>query len=197
MLTSAENDGNGALKAGNARWYAPFCAHGSSLASTESGFIRTMIARWASGSGKDVFSSIPIPSKHGENLSVDDHSQTDSWPRTVGDCSAAERNEPEQFIHETSRVEVSSPKASFGGVLCPFVWQCGRRLLMLVHEQGQWVMAELEFDPEICRYSELQRAFYDWEREAVGAFLSRTLRYGDVAATESADLLDGWIRGGR
>ncbi len=125
---------------------------------------------------------------------MDDHSQTDLWPRTVGDCSAAERIEPKQFIHETSRVAPTSAKASFEHPLCPFVWQCGRRLLMLEHEQGQWVMAELEFQPEICRYSELRRAFYDWEREAVGALLSRTIRYGEVAAAESAELLDGWIR---
>ena len=59
---------------------------------------------------------------------------------------------------------------------------------------GYWVLAELEFEPEICRYTELRRAFYQWEREAVGALLSHTIAYGDEAAAESADLLDVWMR---
>jgi hypothetical protein len=59
---------------------------------------------------------------------------------------------------------------------------------------GAWVLAELEFEPEICRYSELRRAFYRWEREAVGALLSRTIAYGDRATAEAAELLDAWIR---
>ena len=48
-------------------------------------------------------------------------------------------------------------------------------------------MAELEFEPHVCRYSELRRATYTWEREAVGAFLSRALAYGNEAALESAE----------
>lgn len=78
----------------------------------------------------------------------------------------------------------------------PFVWQSGRRLLLLEREHGSWVMAELEFEPHVCRYSELRRATYTWEREAVGAFLSRALAYGNEAALESADQLDMWMRRG-
>ncbi len=62
---------------------------------------------------------------------------------------------------------------------------------------GAWVLAELEFEPEICRYSELRRAFYRWEREAIGALLSRTIAYGDRAAAEAAELLDTWMRRSR
>jgi hypothetical protein len=81
--------------------------------------------------------------------------------------------------------------------LRPFVWQRGRRLLLLEREMGAWVLAELEFEPDICRYTELRRAFYRWEREAVGALLSRTIAYGDHVAADAAELLDGWIRRGR
>jgi len=59
---------------------------------------------------------------------------------------------------------------------------------------GAWVLAELEFEPAACRYAELRRAFYRWEREAVGALLSRTIAYGDQVAAESAELLDAWMR---
>ncbi len=85
-------------------------------------------------------------------------------------------------------------EASLYNALRPFVWQCGRRLLLLEREQELWVLAELEFEPAICRYSELRRAFYRWEREAVGALLSRTIGYGENAALESAELLDVWMR---
>jgi hypothetical protein len=125
---------------------------------------------------------------------VDDHSQPDSRPRSAGDCSAAECLQPEQSIQEMTIVEPTTAEASLRGALRPFVWQCGRRLLLLEREQGLWVLAELEFEPEICRYSELRRAFYRWEREAVGALLSRTIGYGEDAANESAELLDVWMR---
>ncbi len=62
---------------------------------------------------------------------------------------------------------------------------------------GFWVLAELEFEPEICRYTELRRAFYRWEREAVGVLLSRALAYGQVAVAESSDQLDVWMRNRR
>jgi hypothetical protein len=124
---------------------------------------------------------------------VDDHSQPDLRPRSGGDCSAAECIEPEAPIQDMTIVEPTTAEASLHGVLRPFVWQNGRRLLLLEREQGLWVLAELQFEPEICRYTELRRAFYQWEREAVGALLSRTIGYGEAAATESAELLDVWM----
>src|SRR5688572_5114344 len=57
----------------------------------------------------------------------------------------------------------------------PFVWQFERRLLLLDEEPPLWVLAELEFDVEACRYVEVRRASYQWPREAVGALLSRSL----------------------
>jgi hypothetical protein len=125
---------------------------------------------------------------------VDDHSKPELRPRSAGDCSAAECIEPEQEIHSAPIVEPTTVEATFHRAMRPFVWQCGRRLLLLEREQGLWVLAELEFEPEICRYTELRRAFYRWEREAVGALLSRTIGYGEHAAVESAELLDVWMR---
>ena len=125
---------------------------------------------------------------------MDDHSQPDLRPRSAGDCSAAECIEPETPIQDMTIVEPTTAEASIRGTLRPFVWQNGRKLLLLEREQGLWVLAELQFEPEICRYSELRRAFYQWEREAVGALLSRTIGYGEAAATESAELLDVWMR---
>jgi hypothetical protein len=121
--------------------------------------------------------------------SVDDHSQPNLRARTGSDCSAAECLDPVQPVSELSTTDIT-PAAP----LRPFVWQAGRRLLLLEREMGHWVLAELQFEPEICRYSELRRAFYRWEREAVGALLSRTIAYGEKASTESAELLDIWMR---
>jgi hypothetical protein len=123
---------------------------------------------------------------------VDDHSQSDLRARSGSDCSAAECLEPGQ-----PEREISTPEAMPALTLRPFVWQRGRRLLLLEREMGAWVLAELEFEPDICRYTELRRAFYRWEREAVGALLSRTIAYGDHVAADAAELLDGWIRRGR
>jgi hypothetical protein len=75
----------------------------------------------------------------------------------------------------------------------PFVWQHGRRLLLLDDEPRGWVMAELRFDVERCRYVEVRRATYRWTREAVGAVLSRALASGDDAAEDSARYLNQWL----
>lgn len=141
---------------------------------------------WATASGA-------IPSKRGELPSVDDHSQPESRPRSTGDCSAAECLQPQSPIDDYTPVEPTTAEASLPSDMRPFVWQCGRRLLMLEREQGMWVLADLRFEPEICRYSELRRAYFRWEREAVGALLSRTIGCGEDAAAESAELLDDWM----
>jgi hypothetical protein len=81
----------------------------------------------------------------------------------------------------------------------PFVWQHDRRLLLLDEEPPEWILAELEFEPSVCRYREIRRASYDWEREAVGALLSRAMASGEDAAADSARRLDDWLikhRGG-
>lgn len=75
----------------------------------------------------------------------------------------------------------------------PFVWQHGRRLLLLDDEYLGWVLAELRFDVERCRYIEVRRATYRWPREAVGAVLSRALASGDDAAEDSARSLSQWL----
>jgi hypothetical protein len=75
----------------------------------------------------------------------------------------------------------------------PFVWQHGHRLLLLDDEQLGWVVAELRFDVERCRYVEVRRAIYLWPREAVGAILSRALASGGAAAEDSARSLRRWL----
>lgn len=125
---------------------------------------------------------------------MDDHSQPDTWSRSAGDCSAAECIELQHSIEDEATVESTTAEVSLHGATRPFVWQCGRRLLLLEDDRGMWVLAELRFEPEICRYTEVRRSFYRWEREAVGALLSRTIGYGEDAAVESAELLEEWMR---
>lgn len=54
-------------------------------------------------------------------------------------------------------------------------------------------MAELRFDPELCRYVEVRRAVYEQTREAIGAVLSRSLSSGDHAAVDTALSLHEWL----
>jgi hypothetical protein len=75
----------------------------------------------------------------------------------------------------------------------PFVWQHGTRLLLLDDEPAGWVMAELRFETETCRYVEIRRATYRWPREAIGAVLSRALASGDHAAVDTALSLHDWL----
>jgi hypothetical protein len=75
----------------------------------------------------------------------------------------------------------------------PFVWQHGRRLLLLDEESSQWVMAEFRFDPELCRYIEIRRATYHWAQEAIGVVLSRAFASGEEAAEDAARSLNAWL----
>lgn len=75
----------------------------------------------------------------------------------------------------------------------PFVWQHGTRLILLDDDEGGWVMAELRFQPELCRYVEVRRAIYSLTREAIGAVLSRALASGNHAAVDIALSLHDWL----
>lgn len=75
----------------------------------------------------------------------------------------------------------------------PFVWQHGRRLLLLDEEPIGWVLAELSFEPDTCRYAEIRRAVYEWEREAVGSIMSRALASGEHALVDAARSLNNWL----
>lgn len=134
--------------------------------------------------GKGIPGARALPFQRKGNQPVDDHSQSDLHIGPSGERCAADCIDSQPARSESSARSV---------IQRPFVWQCGRRLLLLEWELGYWVLAELEFDSRLCRYTELRRAFYQWEREAVGALLSRTIAYGDEAAVESAALLDEWI----
>ena len=56
-----------------------------------------------------------------------------------------------------------------------------------------WVMAELRFDDDLCRYVEIRRAVYALTREAIGAVISRALASGDHAAVDTALSLHDWL----
>ena len=75
----------------------------------------------------------------------------------------------------------------------PFAWQDGRRLWILDGADSNWVLAELLFDPQSCRYLEVRRACYQWPREAAGALLGRTFSGGRRRAEEAARGLSAWI----
>lgn len=75
----------------------------------------------------------------------------------------------------------------------PFAWQHGTQLILLDDDPQGWVMAELRFDPELCRYVEVRRAVYSLTREAIGAVISRALSSGDHAAVDTALRLHEWL----
>ena len=89
--------------------------------------------------------------------------------------------------------QVVEHRSKYGRPPAPFVWQSGRRLLLLDEEFSQWVFAELEFDPSTCRYVEIRRGTYDMEREAIGVLLSRALASGTESVEESAASLNAWL----
>ena len=97
------------------------------------------------------------------------------------------------FSSDADAIDVSWFDADIPPTPAPFVWQHERRLLLLDEEPIGWVLAELEFDPETCRYTEVRRAVYEWEREGIGALLSRALASGDVAVRDAAEALNGWL----
>lgn len=74
----------------------------------------------------------------------------------------------------------------------PFAWQDGRRLWILDGGGSDWILAELLFDPESCRYLEIRRSSYRWPREAAGALLSRTYSSGEQKAEIAARGLLDW-----
>jgi hypothetical protein len=75
----------------------------------------------------------------------------------------------------------------------PFHWQSGLQLILVDEDPDDfWVLAELQFDPELCRYNEMHRASYLWFREALGAAMSRALASGEDASEEMAIHLLAW-----
>ena len=75
----------------------------------------------------------------------------------------------------------------------PFAWQNGNQLLLLDIEQAQWLVAELAFDPEGCIYTEVRRAAYQSQREAIGVLLSRALACGETALIDTVEQLDRYM----
>jgi hypothetical protein len=75
----------------------------------------------------------------------------------------------------------------------PFAWQNGNQLLLLDHEGPHWLVAELEFLPEECRYVEIRCMSFDWPREAIGALLARALSSGDEALITTVEQLHRYM----
>jgi hypothetical protein len=75
----------------------------------------------------------------------------------------------------------------------PFAWQDGRRLWILDGKPDDWVLAELVFEPQTCRYLEVRRSNYRWPREAAGVFLARTFAGGQRRAEDAARGLSEWV----
>jgi hypothetical protein len=75
----------------------------------------------------------------------------------------------------------------------PFAWQNGDQLLLLDLDGASWLFAELHFRPDQCRYEEVRRTRYRWQREAIGALLSRALVNGDDALITTVEQLDRYM----
>jgi hypothetical protein len=100
---------------------------------------------------------------------------------------------------QSERLIVGAPVQSERGKVTanrapiPFAWQHGRQLILLDDDPEGWVMAELHFDSDLCRYVEIRRAVYPLTREAIGAVISRALASGDHAAVDTALSLHDWL----
>lgn len=110
-------------------------------------------------------------------------------PHCTGDCSSPTG---ERLVAEQS-VGLVTDRPPDKRAPAPFVWQCGTRLILLDDDPNGWVMAELRFQAELCRYVEVRRAVYSLTREAIGAVLSRALASGDHAAVDVALSLHEWL----
>jgi hypothetical protein len=75
----------------------------------------------------------------------------------------------------------------------PFAWQNGNQLLLLDIEEAQWLVAELAFDSDGCVYSEVRRAAFQSQREAIGVLLSRALACGESALIDTVEQLDRYM----
>ena len=65
--------------------------------------------------------------------------------------------------------------------------------MLLDVEGSQWLVAELAFKADGCIYTEVRRAAYDSQREAIGALLSRALSCGDDALIDTVERLNGYM----
>lgn len=82
------------------------------------------------------------------------------------------------------------------GRYVPFAWQRDQCLMILHYEQSQasWILAELTFDPLICRYEERRQVTYAFPREAAGVLLARMVATDECTGSEQADRLVEWVR---
>jgi hypothetical protein len=126
------------------------------------------------------------------SFSANGHNR-DADPRSGGSQRAV--NATGQFRPVTFSDTARTPeRAGASRAPMPFVWQHGTQLILLDDDSVGWVMAELRFDSDLCRYVEVRRAVYDLTREAIGAVISRALASGDHAAVDTALCLHDWLQ---
>lgn len=87
----------------------------------------------------------------------------------------------------------TEPRVAAPARYVPFVWQCGRRLVLVHKRPDDWVVAELAFDPVWCRYDEQRQTVYALPREAAGVVLARPYADEDSRLL-LADQLSEWVR---
>lgn len=122
---------------------------------------------------------------HDSNHGADDRPECTVAGALPGGCDASAAGS-DGSVNAIAEVAVNRAPS-------PFVWQHGTQLILLDDDPQGWVMAELRFQPELCRYVEIRRALYPLTREAIGAVLSRALASGDHAAVDTALSLHDWL----
>ena len=80
----------------------------------------------------------------------------------------------------------------------PFVVQSGQSMYFIAENSGEWVVAELQFEPDACIFLETRRASYQWPREAFGRLMSIAL-IGDLIEPDQvkrvSDAFAKWLAG--
>jgi hypothetical protein len=106
--------------------------------------------------------------------------------------AASAAHKPASLPATKPQVDASSLPVRFAS--SPFAWQHGPNLYLLVSEWSGWVLAELEFVPDLCHYVETRRTSYRWPREAVCALLTRSLDADDETIWQLAEDVTTWMK---
>lgn len=110
--------------------------------------------------------------------------------RGVNQGEALIANEPATNLPiQTARADAAASSDSL-----PFVVQAGQILFLVAEEAGDWVVAELRFDPVSCTFAEERRTRFQWPREAFGRLLSRTVIGDEFDMDEANRVADAFTR---
>lgn len=122
--------------------------------------------------------------------------QPDHGARYDAACGVYQRIEsgpgesPVRSPIQTARADAASAPTE----RTPFVVQAGQTLFLVAEERGDWVLAELRFDPDTCTFVEDRRIRFQWPREVYGRFLSRATVGDDVDLNEANRVADAFTR---